>query len=79
MELTINPAGFDGARSRWLAGLCPCCGSEVCEYYYDGTMPEAIGEGVMICGQCIANRHVIDPEFRAAMLAAILPVPGAVR
>lgn len=46
----------DETYQRWAAGLCPCCAGDVCEYY-DATQPQAIGEGVMVCGRCVANEH----------------------
>lgn len=68
---------FAGARARWLAARCPCCGGEICgwdhPYRDEAFEPEAIGEDVMLCGRCIGNEHAADPEFRDAMLAAILP------
>jgi hypothetical protein len=75
--VTVNPRDFEDVRSRWLAGLCPCCGSEICgwdhTYRDESYEPEPIAEGVMICGRCVGNEHVVDPEFRDAMLAALLP------
>lgn len=41
---------------RWKAGLCPCCGETIDEYV-DGTKPQAIGEGVTVCGRCVAMDH----------------------
>lgn len=46
----------DETYRRWAAGLCPCCAGDIWEHY-DGTQPQAIGEGVMACGRCIANDH----------------------
>jgi hypothetical protein len=76
--MTIDPEDFAGCRAYWLAGLCPCCGGELDDWVSlagDVVDPEAIGEGVMLCGRCTGNEHAADPEFRDAMLAAILP-PG---
>lgn len=67
-----DAADFDGARSRWLAGKCPCCGSDALEPDADGTEPEPVAEGVIICGRCIANRH-LDDGVRELILAALLP------
>ena len=56
---------------RWAAGCCPCCGGSLTGYI-DGTEPEAIGEGVSVCGRCAAMQHVSAfPELGAAMLEAI--------
>ncbi len=57
---------------RWAAGLCPCCGAEL-DWWRD-IEPQAIGEGVMVCGRCVDNEHGIRPEeaeMRDAMLEAI--------
>jgi hypothetical protein len=67
----IRREDFADARARWLAGLCPCCGGEVCEHH-DGTEPAPIAEGVMICGRCIANYHLAQPDFVETMLASLL-------
>jgi hypothetical protein len=64
-------------RSRWLAGLCPCCGTDLTEHV-DGTQPEAIGEGVTICGRCVANDHMRD-GFRELLLAALVASPDPER
>lgn len=77
-DMELNPLDFADCRSRWLAGECPCCGGEICEHY-DGTQPEPLGEGVMICGRCIANEHMADPEFCGAMLGALLPGKAVTR
>ena len=65
-------ADFGDARRRWLAGDCPCCGMDAGWPDVDGTEPEPIAEGVLICGRCIRNGHP-DPPVRALMLAALLP------
>jgi hypothetical protein len=72
MALMINLDDFSDARARWLAGKCPCCGMEI-EEWYDGTEPEALGEGVSICGRCVANQHMTDPDVLEAMLRSLLP------
>jgi hypothetical protein len=63
---------FSDARPRWLAGLCPCCGMPADLEHVDGTEAEAIAEGVIICGRCVANRHM-DGPVRSLMVAALLP------
>lgn len=74
--MTLNPLDLEDVRTRWLAGLCPCCGAGICGWdhtYRDESFePEAIGEGVVICGRCVGNQHLGDPEFRVAMLMAIV-------
>ena len=72
----IEPGDFEDARPRWLAGLCPCCGSDICEWEWNDvtTEPEAIAEGVMICGRCIANDHLNAADgFTQALLASLVP------
>lgn len=56
---------------RWAAGCCPCCGGEL-DHDVDGQAPAPIGEGVMICGRCVANDHMQPPGLVAAILAAIV-------
>ena len=57
---------------RWSDGVCPCCGGDIDEWI-DGTQPQAIGEGVMICGRCIAYDHMSSADgFVVAMLEAIV-------
>jgi hypothetical protein len=67
----VVTADFGSCRPRWLAGECPCCGMEPCPDA-DGTECEAIGEGVIICGRCVRNRHM-DDGVRELMLCALLP------
>ena len=58
----------------WAAGRCPCCQSDLVEWI-DGTPPGAIGEGVEICGRCIANEHMLregEEAAREAFLKAIV-------
>lgn len=45
--------------NSWAAGRCPCCGMALDEWWWKGevTQPVAIGEGVIMCGRCIANEH----------------------
>lgn len=57
------------AYARWLNGLCPCCVGDLAEWI-DGTPPEAIAEGVQVCGRCVAMDHMRD-GLREAMLEAI--------
>ena len=61
---------LDGTWERWRAGLCPCCGMAVIEHC-DGTMPQALGEGVLICGRCVANEHMRD-GFGDLILASLV-------
>lgn len=57
---------------RWAEGACPCCGGDL-EPDVDGQAPAPIGEGVQMCGRCIANRHHLEPpSLPAAILEAIL-------
>lgn len=58
-------------RRSWELGRCPCCGGALCEYI-DGTEPEAIGEGVMLCGRCVAMEHHWTPGLVPALLEAIV-------
>jgi hypothetical protein len=65
---------YENARRLWLAGRCPCCGTEADEPDVDGTEPELIGEGVLMCGRCIRNRHMdYPPGSGEALLLAVLP------
>ena len=62
------------ARPRWEAGLCPCCGGELCAWPGpDGTdvQPAPIAEGVTMCGRCIGNHHN-DPETTQILLKALV-------
>jgi hypothetical protein len=60
---------FEDAYARWAAGRCPCCGAAL-DWWT--TPPEAIGEGVMLCGRCIENKHhLAADEFVPVMLMAI--------
>lgn len=67
----LDAGPFADARPRWLAGLCPCCGWPGDEAA-DGTASEPIGEGVLICGSCVARGH-LDPPVPEAILLALLP------
>jgi hypothetical protein len=58
----------DETYRRWSDGWCPCCAGDIDEWI-DGTQPQAIGEGVMLCGRCIANEHHLEPP---ALVMAIL-------
>lgn len=64
---------FSDAHARWAAGRCPCCASDMCEWEWNGEVaePRAIGEGVMMCGRCVANNHHEETGFIPAMLEAI--------
>ncbi len=71
----MNEADFDDCRSRWLAGLCPCCGASICEWEWDDVVwePAAIAEGVQLCGRCIGNEHDVTPGFTELLLASLVP------
>jgi hypothetical protein len=77
--MSIDPLLAD-CRRYWLAGRCPCCGSELCEWPApDGSLvaPETVAEGVVMCGRCIGNHHHEKPgEFLPLLLESLLP-PGA--
>jgi len=64
-----------GVYQAWAAGVCPCCSSALDSWPApDGRTvePAAIGEGVMLCGRCIGNRHHEDPPgFAGLLLRAI--------
>ena len=63
----------DDTYRRWARGDCPCCGAAL--DWWPDVAPEAIGEGVMICGRCVENDHMrLDGEdvLTAAMLEAIV-------
>jgi acetyltransferase-like isoleucine patch superfamily enzyme len=63
---------FAAAYDRWAALLCPCCGVAEFNDATDGP-PAVIGEGVMICGRCVANEHGRESDqFFPMMLTAIL-------
>jgi len=66
---------FDGTRERWLAGLCPCCGGDLCEWEWRDEVhePQPIAEGVMLCGRCIGNEHHVTPGFTEVILASLVP------
>lgn len=66
-------ADFKYSHERWARGECPCCGSVLCEWEWDGELfePRPIGEGVTICGRCVGNDHDEPPEFARLMLEAI--------
>lgn len=66
----LTPAGAETYR-RWAAGWCPCCGSAIIDWI-DRTPPAVIGEGVEICGRCVAMDHMgAAGGLRDAMLEAI--------
>ena len=58
---------FEDAYTRWAEGLCPCCGHT---WQYGNY--KAIGEGVMICGTCVRDKHDEPAEFREGLLLSIL-------
>lgn len=64
---------FSDSYARWADGKCPCCASEICDWEWDGQVyePQAIGEGVMMCGRCIGNNHHEETGFIPMMLEAI--------
>lgn len=74
-ELWIIRDWFAGTYRLWTAGLCPCDGAELDKYIgSDGqpVEPEAIAEGVMLCGRCIAmEHHIRPPEVKEGILKAI--------
>lgn len=69
-RMAAMSSDLDGTWERWRAGLCPCCGMAVIEHC-DGTKPQVIGEGVGICGRCVANGHLRD-GFGELILAALV-------
>jgi hypothetical protein len=65
----------DDTWRRWLRGDCPCCGWLPADREWEGTPPRAVGEGVSICGRCVANRHLEaggEGGLAEAMLRAIV-------
>ena len=67
---------FKGCRRLWLAGLCPCCGGDLDDWEWEGVVhePQAVAEGVMFCGRCIANEHHTDPpQVLPLLLESLLP------
>lgn len=59
------------------AGLCPCCGSEIGEWIdvnREVVEPQAIGEGVALCGRCIGNDHHTTFGLAEFILQALLNV-----
>jgi hypothetical protein len=75
VTVPVYASDFADARPRWLAGLCPCCGGDICEWEWrdDIWEPKAIGEGVMICGRCVGNDHMAPDGFVELLLASLLP------
>ena len=66
----------DQTYQMWRRGICPCCSCDLAEDWWedqDGkrTAPKAIGEGVQICGRCIANNHLETQDLIDAILLAI--------
>lgn len=68
MPLVLSPKEFESCRRYWASGLCPCCGSGLNDWDEE---PEAVAEGVMMCGRCIKNEHYNPPQFLKMMLEAI--------
>jgi hypothetical protein len=68
---------FAGTRDRWIAGLCLCCSGELAGWEdLQGVVhePEAVAEGVFMCGRCIGKNHHIDPpEVLYGLLKALVP------
>lgn len=58
--MTIDDTQTETARSRWAAGLCPCCGQTL-DTDRDGNPPITIGthdnQPVQICGECQRRGH----------------------
>jgi hypothetical protein len=75
MTVYLRDSELAGCRSSWLAGMCPCCGSEICGWEWNGAVhePQAIAEDVLLCGRCAGNQHLNDPELRTAVLIALVP------
>jgi hypothetical protein len=63
-------AALGDTYRRWAAGLCACCGGELCEWI-DGTPEQAVAEGVQFCGRCMANCHD-EPAVILVILDAIV-------
>lgn len=63
---------YSHARSRWLEGRCPCCGSADVAGDPDA---RPIAEGVLFCGLCCdeGRAHHEDREHVRYMLRALLP------
>jgi hypothetical protein len=60
----------------WLAGRCPCCGSDLVEWEWNGVVhePQVVAEDVMFCGRCIGNDHHVDPpDVLPSLLESLLP------
>jgi hypothetical protein len=66
------------AYNRWSHGDCPCCGLDL-ESAGDGTACRAIGEGVLICGDCAARGHDEIPGNAELTLRALIDVPAKSR
>jgi hypothetical protein len=64
----------DSIRRAWEDGKCPCCTGDLIPWPGpDGVEhePEAIAEGVMMCGRCMGNEHYIEAaEF---ILSSLIP------
>lgn len=64
--------GYSVVRERWLAGRCPCCGSDDVAGDPDA---RPVAEGVLFCGYCCGDGHGHheDEEHVANMLRSLLP------
>lgn len=70
------------SHERWKRGDCPCCGwmrmDEEWEWNGVVTTARAIGEGVMLCGRCVAHDHGMEMsgQFERAILEDIARPEG---
>ena len=73
--MTIPAEWLKDCRRLWQAGLCLCCGGELCGWKWNGIVhePTAIAEGVMMCGRCIGNNHQEVDGLLTGMLRALVP------
>ncbi|MGO8725108.1 MAG: hypothetical protein ACLQK8_00070 [Streptosporangiaceae bacterium] len=69
---------FVRAYNCWSHGDCPCCGLDL-ESAADGTACRAIGEGVLICGDCAMRGHHEIPGRAEFILRALIDVPAKSR
>jgi len=68
--MKIDPEDFKGTYSRWVSGKCPCCGSDLGED--EGTCPQTIAEGVVLCGRCIRQEHHLTAGVVEGILLALV-------
>lgn len=61
---------MNSERRYWLAGHCPCCGSEDFDNDPDAG-PEWIGEGVRLCAHCVYRGHH-EPDIATVLLQLVL-------